>query len=143
MRTQKCDKKACHLIRLAVKNCQIELAKPLRVAEDVDLGNLPTLTGKIRGAEQVARGALTISRLGILRRNGLAAHSSLEIDDLQLALRPVIALTIPRSPRRQCKLNAFPAALKKMSSSVCSKARRAASVSLMGWASVCADRASS
>src|SRR5262245_43651628 len=42
-------------------------------------------------------GAPTISRLGILRRNGLAAHSYLEIHDLQLALRPVIALTIPRS----------------------------------------------
>ena len=68
MRTQQCDKKACHLTTLAVQHCQIELAKPLRVTEDVDLGNLPTLTGKIRGAEQVARGALTFSRLGILRR---------------------------------------------------------------------------
>jgi len=46
MRTQQCDKKACHLTTLAVKHCQIELAKPLRVTEDVDLGNLPTQTVK-------------------------------------------------------------------------------------------------
>src|SRR5262249_1543503 len=60
------------------------------------------------------------------------SYSYLEIDDLQPTPPLAIAITIPRSPRRPCKLAAVPAARKKISSSARSKARRAASVSLIG-----------